>query len=74
VVDCASIILSIIGSYFDENYAVIIIGTFSHLDGNNRLVCKVSFRTCTLLHSVQYSTGNYKLGNTLVGQLWPMGM
>ena len=56
------------------------IGTFSHLNGNNRLVCKVSFSTCTLSYSVQYSSIQacivvysivvYKPGNTLVGQLW----
>ena len=49
---------------FGENYAGII-GTFSHLNGNNRLDC-----TCTQLYSVQYSSKQYrgyKFGNTLVG-------
>jgi len=45
--------------YFGENYAGTI-GTFSHLNENNRLVCKVSFSTLQ----------GYKLWNTLVGQLW----
>ena len=50
------------------------LGTFSHLNGNNRLVCKVSlYSTCTMLYSVHYSSKQYrgyKLGNTIVGQLW----
>ena len=43
------------------------LGTFPLLNGNNRLVWKVT------LYSVQYSSKQYrgyKLGDTLVGQLW----
>jgi len=46
--------------YFGENHYAGTIGTFSHLNENNRLVCKVSFSTLQ----------GYKLGNILVGQLW----
>jgi len=60
--------LSMIGSLFGENYAGII-GTFSYLNGNNRLVCKVSFSTCTLFYTVQYSR-EYPCGPIVAIYLW----